>query len=185
MKSLEWVASCCQNSLDYLKEGEREDTRMVPDASGWIGVIERVEILEKQNRRLKQVGAAILVVIISTVAMAQAPRKRTVEAEEFVLRDTNGKMRATLAMSPEGPGLVLFDSNGTARAMLEAVREGPRLTLHDANGQSRVGLTAFRVGEALGLSDANGMVRAGLFVTRDGPRLMLIEANGEKLFSVP
>ncbi|MBI3895033.1 MAG: hypothetical protein HY313_03790 [Acidobacteria bacterium] len=51
----------------------------------WQAIVERLEKLEKQNRRMMQAGALILVVAASVLLMGQAPSYRVVEANEFVL----------------------------------------------------------------------------------------------------
>ena len=70
-------------------------------------VRERLIKLEGQNRRLKQMGAVALVVAASLLVMAQALRTKTVEADvveairveanEFILKDKNGNVRARLS----------------------------------------------------------------------------------------
>ena len=59
-------------------------------------VMNRLERLEKQNRRIKQIGALALILIASVLLMGQASSKRTVEANQFMLKDTSGRLRATL-----------------------------------------------------------------------------------------
>ena len=71
----------------------------------------RLLSVEKQNRRLKQLGAAALMAVALLVVMGQASSKKTVEANEFILRDANGNVRAKLSMStvrgyPASPQLV-------------------------------------------------------------------------------
>ena len=56
----------------------------------------RLLSVEKQNRLLKQLGAAFLILVTSLVVMGQAPSKKTVEANEFILRDEGGSIRARL-----------------------------------------------------------------------------------------
>ncbi len=58
---------------------------------------ERLIKLEGQNRRLKQMGAVALVVAASLLVMAQASPFKTVEANEFILRDNSGNVRARLS----------------------------------------------------------------------------------------
>ena len=60
---------------------------------------DRLLKLEIQNRRLKRLGAAALIVVTLLVVMGQAPSKKTVEANEFILRDDGGNIRARLFMT--------------------------------------------------------------------------------------
>ena len=46
----------------------------------------RVSKLEAQNRRLKKAGIASVVVAAAVFAMGQAPAKKVIEANEFVLQ---------------------------------------------------------------------------------------------------
>jgi hypothetical protein len=58
----------------------------------------RVAKLEVQNRRLKQTGIALFIVAAAVVAMGQAPAKKVITANEFVLQDQSGPTRARLSM---------------------------------------------------------------------------------------
>jgi hypothetical protein len=79
-------------------------------------VLERLNALEKQNRRMKQIGVAVIMIAASLLVMAQKqPTNRTVEANEFVLRDSSGDVRSKWSMTQEGPRLSLLDSEGKER----------------------------------------------------------------------
>ena len=60
---------------------------MEPGTSELTTVMNRLERLEKQNRRIKQIGALALILLGSVFLMGQASPPRTVEANEFVLKD--------------------------------------------------------------------------------------------------
>lgn len=47
--------------------------------------------------------------------MTSSSEKRIVEADEFVLKDALGRVRAKLAMGEEGPALNLYDNSGQPR----------------------------------------------------------------------
>ncbi|OFW26814.1 MAG: hypothetical protein A3H27_05285 [Acidobacteria bacterium RIFCSPLOWO2_02_FULL_59_13] len=127
---------------------------MTPPTTEWTDVLKRLESLERQNRRLKQIGASALVVIAALVLMGQTSARRTVEANEFILRDGAGGARARLFIEGpqdlESPTLALFDVGGTKRAEL-ALSEGgapavgggfPRLQFFDDQGYQRLSLWA-------------------------------------------
>src|SRR5215472_7080085 len=62
-------------------------------------VFERLEKLEKQNRRLKRAAALFVIFTSSLVLMSAAGHKgRTVEARQVVLKDDAGNTRAVLGM---------------------------------------------------------------------------------------
>jgi hypothetical protein len=85
-------------------------------------VRERLIKLERQNRRLKQTGAAALIVAASLFPMGQASRTKTVEANEFVLRDSGGNVRARLSVDDKtlGASLVLSEKNGSDDLVLSS-----------------------------------------------------------------
>lgn len=67
-----------------------------PNADGLGDLHERLAALEKQNRRFKQFVTVGLVGITLLLTIGQAPAKKTIEANEFVLRDDGGNIRARL-----------------------------------------------------------------------------------------
>jgi hypothetical protein len=89
--------------------------------------------LEEQNRRLKQLGAALLVLVTSLIVMGQAPSKKTVEANEFILRDDGGNIRARLFVTAKNT------TNMTVPGLTEPVpvttNPKPALALYDEKGQ--------------------------------------------------
>ena len=65
-------------------------------------VLQRLEKLEKQNRRLKCLGVALTVCCsIGVLAAAQPAREKADDFEQFVLRDKAGKQRATFEVGKE------------------------------------------------------------------------------------
>ena len=142
-----------------------------------IDLVERVELLERQNRMLKlwsAIGIPAMGCLFLLASCNQAstqeehPLPGTVEAKKFVLRDNNGVMRAALLMTGEGAGLQIYDPEGkTVRARLGGSDgTGGQLWLWDQNDQSRIVLKANHSGESLlTLRDTKGneqiMLRAG------------------------
>jgi len=99
-------------------------------------VVERLERVEKQNRRLKLAGIVALVLVGAVgLLAAAAPHARTIEAERFVLVDRHGIERAVLAPGQYFPGqeeedvsflgLSLFDEQGKMRVALVATENSP------------------------------------------------------------
>ena len=84
---------------------------------------------------------------------------RTVHANEFILEDERGTMRAVLGVIKDVPTLALYDAGagGKVRVMLAVNEDGPRLVLSDAAGIPRVNLVVAAKGPMLILSDARGM----------------------------
>ncbi len=146
---------------------------------------QRLDRLERENRRLKIAGAVLLLALAAVGVMGQVLPKavpKVVEAERFVLRDTRGRTRATL--DAEGSGtlaLSLYDQNGKIRASLAVEADGtPRLDLVDQNGKQRVALNVVKDASALVLADQNGKGRISLTVLPGGrPDLALSDQNGK------
>ncbi len=72
----------------------------------------RLDRMERENRRMKQVGVVALAVIAAVVLMGHVVGEKVVEAERFVLLDSSGQPRAVLAVAKGGSGLYLYDRAG-------------------------------------------------------------------------
>ena len=139
----------------------------------WDSVVHRLEKVEKQNRRLKQTGALASILIASVLLMGQASPKRTVEANEFVLRDANGKERAWLGVIGSGPMLALYDASGKERVRLVALAGGSNFALFNANGEAAARLAVIADAPTLDLSDKEG------FQTTIGTADLITPGTGE------
>ena len=117
----------------------------------------RVTKLERQNRRLKIAGAATLACAASVALMAQKPTQKTVEANEFVVKDSAGQTRVRIGVDPandvaelwlqtangnEGASLsdsgLLLKQDGAVRAILA----NGNLSLANSKGQANIKLSA-------------------------------------------
>jgi hypothetical protein len=96
---------------------------------------ERVLKLEKQNHRFKQLGVAGLIVPALLLVMGQAPSKKTVEANEFILRDDSGNVRARLEVDKGVAQLLLFDPDGSEKIGIDSGTVGGKdmITLSGAS----------------------------------------------------
>jgi hypothetical protein len=82
-------------------------------------ILERLNALEKQNRWMKRIGVAAIVIAASLLVMGQkAAVNRTIEANEFLLRDSNGTVRSKWVVTQDGPRLLLLDGNGKERVVM-------------------------------------------------------------------
>ena len=78
---------------------------------------ERMNHLERTNRRLTMALVLVGMATIITVAAGMGPAEavpNVVKARSFVLVDENGKERATLSVTRFGTQLTLVDENGKA-----------------------------------------------------------------------
>ena len=125
--------------------------------------------LERENRRFKQLGAFALIATASLLVMGQASPKKTVEANEFILRDGSARVRARLSMNAAlaSPELLLFDETGKERVKLSAGM-GPSgflaggVSVFDEHGRERGVLRADDHGAFLSILDLKGFPTASL-----------------------
>jgi hypothetical protein len=76
--------------------------------------LDRLDRLERDNRRLKRFGALSITVVAALVGMAQVTRRnKVVSAERFVLLDARGAERGALEVAP-GPQLHLEGDGGSS-----------------------------------------------------------------------
>ncbi len=107
----------------------------------------RVDKVERENRWLKRAGVIALAVIAAIVLMGQAASKlappgkpgKVVGAEQFIVHDARGGVRAVLGTLPDGTvRLVLYDRGnpGETRVILSAGPESsPALSFSDKAGK--------------------------------------------------
>ncbi len=100
----------------------------------------RVEKLEAQNRRWKLAGVFFALSSVSLVVMAAKPADRieppvvragTVEAQEFILKDTDGHVYARLSL---GRALATKQPNGTYFIPYKSVAGQASLQFFDDKG---------------------------------------------------
>jgi hypothetical protein len=116
--------------------------------------------------------------------------RRTIEAQEFIVRDSTGMRRAKLGMSTDGwVRLHLFDQDGERCVTLGVAPEGdPRLYLYDQYGAPRAGLAVFpdSAGGGLVLNDPAGNPRMTLSLLDDGAGdLRILDAGGNVRWKAP
>jgi|SRR5215469_3467139 len=178
---------------------------MAENTSELSRIMSRLEQVEKENRTLKSLGTVILLALGAALLMGQSRTGRTVEAENFVLRDNRGNVRATLGIELEDrPTLTFKDARGLPLVSL-AGGDDPFLTLKREGGQeqvqigvnkdlyglaiygepkgaikgTRVGLGVWKGIPSLTLYDENGNERAAVQTEQSGPSLRLSDVNGK------
>jgi hypothetical protein len=147
--------------------------------------------LQRSNRRLRRTIGALVLCGGALIAMAQANSSVTdsVEARQFVLRDSSGRVRAALGSNPDGAvGLNLDDASGRTLLTLDVdANSSPGLDLYDQNGEQRAIIAISRQGTpGIGLYDANGRLRTSLDVpAANTPGLAFYDSNGKPSWGVP
>jgi hypothetical protein len=127
-------------------------TSRTPDIQA---VLERLEKLERKNRRLKQSGIVALLVLCAVVLMGQAGPSRTIEATRFVLKDGEGRVRAELNLDEGFPKVILRDKKGLPQVGLGGDDE-PYLALTNTKNFGAVALKFYQGSPALELSNNKG-----------------------------
>lgn len=168
-------------------------------------IVSRIQRLEEQNRRLKRGAMACLVAIASIGLMGQAQHKtirkpapapapaptpapgppampKNIEAESFVLKDANGRVRAELSMSGTGPSFKFLDQSGSALVTLslnDAAPGGPFLLLSDPQHHAGLSMSVLDgAGSQLSLTGDRADKQVHIGVTPDGTALALSDQDG-------
>lgn len=171
----------------------------------------RLGKLEKENRWMKRGGCVVLLGIVSAMLMGQARPSRTVEADKFVLKDSNGRTRAEMSFWQDDPLLTFYDIDGkrtlglsgTVLALGQSNVKGNSyrakidlggLSFVDPDGKLRIVLNAVRPG--IGLTDAEGFSAnfgrtdvefhtTGLKLQTSAASINLIDKEGKLLWHAP
>ena len=88
---------------------------------------DRLTRLERENRRLKRIGAVVLIGIVAVVVMGQAKRPEVhdvLAAKQFILKDGDGKDRARLRMLGETVEFAMLDGESSEAIRLTADHDG-------------------------------------------------------------
>ena len=131
---------------------------MTPDPTDQKSISNRLETLERENRRLKVVGSVVLLGAAGALCMGltAAPSKK-LETEAIVIKDARGKTQAILSAGDEGPALTLMDKNGKLRLNIDVSHEGPGLDLLDDRESPRAQLMVTEdQGPLLNFTDSKG-----------------------------
>jgi len=126
---------------------------------------DRLEQLEKQNRTLKRVGIAILLILSAAVLMGTTRPPQNVTAQKFILTDAQGTPRAELGISGDMPHLFLYGASPkTTQVSVFASDKGGGVTFSGADGVPRALLLSTKNGALLNLFEAEGKGRVHLGV---------------------
>ena len=147
----------------------------------------RIDRLERQNRSVKRLTVVLFFVIVAIVVTGIAvPRHvaKNVDAERFVLRESNGKMRASLAFTTKGvPALKFYDVNGNVAIVMGVVSDGGPMMAFHKDGKPRAWLKGGGQNPTFTLHDNMGDIRAMLELdSKSGePSLHLVNEEGQIL----
>ena len=145
-------------------------------------LVGRLEKLERDNRRLKRLGAAALVLAAALGAIyATRPVPAKITAHEFDLVDRSGATRGFMGVRDGASNITLSDSQGKPGVVMAALSSGASgISLSDSQGKAGVAMTVSPSGEpSVGLSDSQGNPRVFMVVLPSGePDITLQDAQG-------
>jgi len=134
---------------------------------------ERVERLERENRRLKRVGAALGIGAALFFAVGAGGAK-VIDAERIVL-SKDGTERAVLETDKEGSALLRFlDKKGNERLSLSVGDFGPSLDMRSSNGEDEVKLAIAAGAPQFHLSSPGKMVALVTHGGKDGAAELVV-----------
>jgi hypothetical protein len=117
--------------------------------------------------------------------MGTPKRRKVVDADEFILRDRHGKMRARLGMGEDEPRLEFFDWEGKKRVGVGIDIDGAGIDIFDKTGKARAWLGMDVRDPQLILFDDSQRPRALIELTALGSRVALLEPHKEVQAGVP
>jgi hypothetical protein len=157
----------------------------------------RIERLERQNRLFRRGALTCLIALVSVGLMGQTKRPRKaapatapaapaipekIEAGSFILKDSNGKVRAELSMAGTGPTFKLRDESGTPLVTLslnDGSPQGPMMFFSDPQHHAAVSISVLQgMGSQLSLVGARPDIQARMAVEPDGTSFEMSDSNG-------
>ena len=159
---------------------------------------QRIDELERQNRRFRRSGAAVLATAIvalvvcagllatSCAGARSTPKPGVLTGSEFRLVDSSGVTRAVLAMENGNPVLRFLSEQGKPRAMVGLTQFGPILSFVRENGRPGASLGVSRSVSSMAFGDSAGHPRIMLVVDSTGaPTIALRDTTGHTAWTAP
>jgi hypothetical protein len=156
---------------------------------------QRIDELERQNRRFRRTGMTALMIAFAIVAGLlatsctadkDAAQPKVVTGTEFRLVDDKGVARAVLAMESGEPVLRFLSEQGKPRAMIGLGQFGPLLSFVRENGRPGTSLGVSRSVSSMAFGDSAGHPRIMLVVDSTGaPKVMLRDTTGRTAWTAP
>jgi hypothetical protein len=147
--------------------------------------------LQRSNKHLRMMTGAVVLLCGALITMGQTSSvvPDTVEAQQFLLRDSSGKLRGSMGVLADGAvGLNLSDPDGRTRVTVDLASNGtPGVDLYDQNGKVRATMALGDDGDpGVGLYGAKGHLRTSLDVPAGKtPGLAFYKDDGQPAWGVP
>jgi hypothetical protein len=147
--------------------------------------------LQRSNKHLRMMTCAVVLLCGALLTMAETNSAvpDTLEAQQFLLRDSTGKLRGAMGVTSDGAvGLNLSDPSGRTRVTVDLASNGtPGVDLYDQDGKVRATMALGDAGQpGLGLYGPNGHLRTSLDVPAPKtPGLAFYKDDGQPAWGVP
>jgi hypothetical protein len=159
-------------------------------------LIERLKCLERKqaelqrtNRRLGSVTGVIVLITGAMALMGAIRQPQSVDAEQFVLRSSDGKVRGAMGVMADGAvGMNLTDIKGQTRITVDVAADGsPGLDFYDPQGKLRATYALSASGTpGLGLYDETGKLRTSVDVpAANTPGIAFYKQDGKPAWGAP
>ncbi len=160
-----------------------------------IGRLSRLELqqakLQRSNKHLRLMTGALMLVCGALFTMAETSSvvPDTLEAQQFLLRDSAGKLRGAIGVTSDGAvGFNLEDASGRTRMTLDLAADGsPGLDFFDQDGKMRETVALGPAGDpGLGLYGEKGHLRTALDIPQaKTPGLAFYDHDGKPSWGAP
>jgi hypothetical protein len=149
-------------------------------------LVERLEKIEKTNRRLKCLLLAVCGTVLSLFMAGHFERKveaaegpgQVLEAQELRIKDSHGNLRAQIRAGEDSVGFVLYGNNNQEQIAIAAGPQANGLQIHAPNDKTSIGLIGSNDGPSVGFYDSSRTVRAFLALENNNPSLSLYDRAG-------
>jgi hypothetical protein len=158
---------------------------MTPPSPDLTRVVERLDNLERQNRRLRRTVCGLLLLVGALALWAVVPQGRAQtkgdakQADEFVLRDAQGKTRVRVAMDKDVANLVFSDDKDRRRATMSVGQAGMFLRVLGEGDKLQSGLSVEADGVALVATGRDGRVLTGPSALKTDAGLLIPQTGRE------
>ena len=132
-------------------------------------IVGRLTEVEKQNRNLKRLFIVTLLLAGTVLLMGQATQNKVIEAQKFVVKSPDGKVRAVLSEDYDGADLVFKDSKGKDRISIGFTDLlGSNFTCRSREGVPQLFIVGNDNGTSLSINHPKGKkCGEGVYLTAD------------------
>lgn len=151
------------------------------------GLEQKLDRVALENKQLKRLIYSLFIVAGCSLLLAAQtePKKKEIEANQFILLDDAGKARAKLYMDEAKAKFVLFDEKHAERVVLGVNKQNSGIALVNPDGVPVVSLGQVGSGES-GLLLRTGNDKSGLTVqlAKEGFRFQVKDRAGQRRFDI-